>query len=52
MPSLVRRHNRAFVQGLQLRGLPRAAQDEFFRRTIGCCRLVYNPCIDQKIPKR
>ena len=26
-----------------------AAQEELFRRTIGCCRLVYNLCLDQKI---
>ena len=26
-----------------------AAQEELFRRTIGCCRLVYNLCLGQKI---
>jgi putative transposase len=27
---------------------PDATQEELFRRTIGCCRLVYNLCLDQK----
>jgi putative transposase len=27
---------------------PSAAQEELFRRTIGCCRLVYNLCLDQR----
>lgn len=31
---------------------PDAAQEELFRRTIGCCRLVYNLCLDQKILER
>ncbi|MBR0898861.1 helix-turn-helix domain-containing protein [Bradyrhizobium tropiciagri] len=29
-----------------------ATQEELFRRTIGCCRLVYNLCLDQKILER
>jgi putative transposase len=28
---------------------PDATQEELFRRTIGCCRLVYNVYLDQKI---
>jgi putative transposase len=31
---------------------PDAAQEKLFRRTIGCCRLVYNLCLDQKILER
>jgi hypothetical protein len=31
---------------------PDASQEELFRRTIGCCRLVYNLCLDQKILER
>jgi putative transposase len=31
---------------------PDAAQKELFRRTIGCCRLVYNLCLDQKMLER
>jgi putative transposase len=31
---------------------PTATQEELFRRTIGCCRLVYNLCLDQKILER
>jgi len=31
---------------------PDAAQEELFRLTIGCCRLVYNLCLDQKISER
>jgi putative transposase len=31
---------------------PDAVQEELFRRTIGCCRLVYNLCLDQKILER
>jgi putative transposase len=31
---------------------PVAVQEELFRRTIGCCRLVYNLCLDQKILER
>src|SRR5258708_2145167 len=27
---------------------PDGTQEELFRRTIGCCRLVYNLCLDQK----
>lgn len=27
---------------------PDATQEELFRRTIGCCRLVYNLCLEQK----
>jgi putative transposase len=27
---------------------PDATQEEFFLRTIGCCRLIYNLCLDQK----
>src|SRR5712664_4130096 len=27
---------------------PTAEQEVLFRRTIGCCRLVYNLCLDQK----
>jgi hypothetical protein len=27
---------------------PDATQEELFLRTIGCCRLVYNLCLDQK----
>ncbi|SPP92976.1 helix-turn-helix domain-containing protein [Bradyrhizobium vignae] len=27
---------------------PDAAQEELFRRTIGCCRRVYNLCLEQK----
>jgi putative transposase len=27
---------------------PEATQEELFRRTVGCCRLVYNLCLDQK----
>ena len=26
---------------------PDATQQELFRRTIGCCRLIYNLCLDQ-----
>jgi putative transposase len=31
---------------------PDAAQEDLFRRTIGCCRLVYNLCLDQKVLER
>jgi transposase len=31
---------------------PDAAQEELFRLTIGCCRLVYNLSLDQKISER
>jgi putative transposase len=31
---------------------PDAAQEELFRWTIGCCRLVCNLCLDQKILER
>ena len=27
---------------------PDEKQEELFRRTVGCCRLVYNLCLDQK----
>ncbi|WP_210191301.1 helix-turn-helix domain-containing protein, partial [Rhizobium sullae] len=27
---------------------PDAEQARLFRRTIGCCRLVYNTCLEQK----
>jgi putative transposase len=27
---------------------PDATQEELFRRTVGCCRLIYNLCLDQK----
>lgn len=27
---------------------PDGTQEEVFRRTVGCCRLVYNLCLDQK----
>jgi putative transposase len=27
---------------------PEATQEELFRRTVGCCRLIYNLCLDQK----
>jgi putative transposase len=27
---------------------PEATQGELFRRTVGCCRLIYNLCLDQK----
>jgi putative transposase len=31
---------------------PDATQEELFRRSIGCCRLIYNLCLDQKILER
>ncbi len=31
---------------------PDAAQGLLFRRTIGCCRFVYNLCLDQKVLER
>jgi transposase len=31
---------------------PDATQEELFRRTIGCCRLVYNLCLDQRLLER
>lgn len=31
---------------------PDAAQEDLFRRTMGCCRLVYNLCLDQKMLER
>jgi putative transposase len=31
---------------------PNATQEELFRRTVGCCRLVYNLCLDQKTLER
>lgn len=31
---------------------PDVDQEDLFRRTIGCCRLVYNLCLDHKILER
>jgi putative transposase len=35
-------------KAFKFRIYPDATQEEQFRRTIGCCRLVYNLCLDQK----
>jgi putative transposase len=32
----------------EFRIYPDARQEELFLRTIGCCRLVYNLCLDRK----
>ena len=36
-------HRKAY----RFRIYPRPEQEDLFRRTIGCCRLVYNLCLDQ-----
>jgi putative transposase len=35
-------------KAFKFRIYPDATQEEHFRRTVGCCRLVYNLCLDQK----
>jgi putative transposase len=35
-------------KAFRFRIYPTAEQEILFRRTIGCCRLVYNLCLDQK----
>ncbi|WP_171947736.1 helix-turn-helix domain-containing protein [Bradyrhizobium erythrophlei] len=48
----MRRLSDAFAEGLRLRIYPNVVQEDLFRQTIDCCRLVYNLCLNQKIPWR
>lgn len=53
MPSAPNDHGAGLGQTIvrksyRYRIYPDPAQKEFFDRTIGCCRLLYNLCLDQK----
>lgn len=39
-------------KAFKFRIYPDDTQEELFRRTVGCCRLVYNLCLDQKMLER